>query len=329
MRTAWLLVMALFAGGTVHAQSPLRQRISVTYQGATAPSVFHALAEVLGVRLQLDVRVTGAVTLDVRRVSVETVLRAVCESIGCRWRLETDTLFVDPDTSAGTKGQDDPLSGVTVRDVHQDIPVDIRWSDAPAEAAIGALARMLGANPVIDPDLARTRISLSLSKASASTALNALCDQAKCRWRLIDGPKRILRVIQAPPARPAGAEETAAARFAPGIARAADPGVTPPRLSSAVHPRYTDEARRAGIQGNVTIECVVERDGTVGAARIVRSLDATYRPGRSGAHGGEALSVRAGHPGWPAGAGRGHHRHVLLGAVDTWGADPGRIGTPG
>ena len=99
-RTARLLVMALVVGGTVNAQSPLQQRISVTYQGATAPSVFHARAEVLGFRLQLDGRVTGAVVLDVRRVSVETVLRAVCESIGCRWRVEKDTLVVDPDAGA-------------------------------------------------------------------------------------------------------------------------------------------------------------------------------------------------------------------------------------
>ena len=122
----------------------------------------------LGFRLQLDSRVTGAVTLDVRRVSVETVLRAVCESIGCRGRIEKDTLFVDPDAGAGTRGQDDALAGISVPDVYQDIPVDIRWNDAPAEAAIGALARMLGANPAIDPSLASVRVSLSINKASAT-----------------------------------------------------------------------------------------------------------------------------------------------------------------
>ncbi|MGE3959484.1 MAG: energy transducer TonB [Vicinamibacterales bacterium] len=51
-------------------------------------------------------------------------------------------------------------------------------------------------------------------------------------------------------------------------------GITPPRLLREVKPTYTDEARRAGITGEVLLEVVVRRDGSVADPRIVQSLGA-------------------------------------------------------
>ncbi len=51
-------------------------------------------------------------------------------------------------------------------------------------------------------------------------------------------------------------------------------GVTMPRLLKDVKPDYTDEARRAKIQGRVLLECVVLVDGTTSRIRVVHSLDA-------------------------------------------------------
>jgi TonB family protein len=275
MRAARLLVIALLCGDIVQAQGPLQQRLSVTYQGAAASSVLQAVANVLGVRLELDAAVTGTVTLDVRNVSIETVLRAVCESIGCRWRIDKGTLVVDRDPAAVAQGQNDPLAQVSVSDVFQDKHVDIQWNDASVDAGIKALARILGAEPVVDRALMDERISLSVSKGTATAALNAICEQAGCRWRLVDGTKRVLRVIEAPPSKPlVGGEASGAPPFEPGVARVRDAGVTAPKVLSAARPRYTDAARRAWIQGVVLVECVVEADGTVGNARIVKSLAA-------------------------------------------------------
>jgi protein TonB len=49
-------------------------------------------------------------------------------------------------------------------------------------------------------------------------------------------------------------------------------GIEPPRLLREVKANYTDEARRQGIQGDVTLEIVVRRDGTVGSVSVVRGL---------------------------------------------------------
>jgi TonB family protein len=49
-------------------------------------------------------------------------------------------------------------------------------------------------------------------------------------------------------------------------------GVEPPRLLKEVRADYTDEARRANITGEVVLEIVVRRDGSVGDVRILRRL---------------------------------------------------------
>ena len=51
-------------------------------------------------------------------------------------------------------------------------------------------------------------------------------------------------------------------------------GVTPPQLIREVRADYTDEARRANIVGEVVLEIVVKRDGTVGDVRVLQRLGA-------------------------------------------------------
>jgi periplasmic protein TonB len=53
-------------------------------------------------------------------------------------------------------------------------------------------------------------------------------------------------------------------------------GVSAPRLIREVKPGYTSEAMRARIQGLVRLQAIVAPDGSVSAARIVRSLDDKY-----------------------------------------------------
>ena len=50
-------------------------------------------------------------------------------------------------------------------------------------------------------------------------------------------------------------------------------GLAPPTLLYQAQPRYTSEALRARISGDVLADIVVAADGTVAAARVVKSLD--------------------------------------------------------
>jgi len=53
-------------------------------------------------------------------------------------------------------------------------------------------------------------------------------------------------------------------------------GATPPVLIKEVKPQYTSAAMRARIQGTAIVQVVVMPDGSVGAARVVRSLDSVF-----------------------------------------------------
>jgi TonB family protein len=72
-------------------------------------------------------------------------------------------------------------------------------------------------------------------------------------------------------------------------------GVTAPTLLTQIRPTYTTDALRNHIQGSVTLEAVVRRDGVADAIRVVKSLDSgldaqaiqalrqwRFRPGRLG-----------------------------------------------
>jgi protein TonB len=49
-------------------------------------------------------------------------------------------------------------------------------------------------------------------------------------------------------------------------------GIEPPRLLREVRPNYTEEARQRGVEGDVVLEIVVRRDGTVGDVQILQGL---------------------------------------------------------
>jgi protein TonB len=53
-------------------------------------------------------------------------------------------------------------------------------------------------------------------------------------------------------------------------------GVELPRVLREVRPNYTADAMRAKVQGTVWVEAVVLPDGSVGQAKVVRSLDSTF-----------------------------------------------------
>lgn len=63
------------------------------------------------------------------------------------------------------------------------------------------------------------------------------------------------------------------AEFLKGSYVAGAAGVTYPVVVKEMKPRYTAEAMREKIQGQVEVQAIVGVDGTVTRARVIRSLD--------------------------------------------------------
>src|SRR5207247_10988145 len=51
-------------------------------------------------------------------------------------------------------------------------------------------------------------------------------------------------------------------------------GIDPPRLLREVRADYTEEARQKGLAGDVVLEIVVRRDGSVGDVKVLQGLPA-------------------------------------------------------
>ncbi len=82
------------------------------------------------------------------------------------------------------------------------------------------------------------------------------------------------------------------------------PGVTAPVLLYRSLPSYTEEARKARIEGVVVVECIVRKNGSVDTIKVIRSLGygldesavktiATKWRFRPGTRNGEPVDVRA------------------------------------
>jgi TonB family protein len=64
--------------------------------------------------------------------------------------------------------------------------------------------------------------------------------------------------------------------FASATSAVSKPGMQAPTMLRSVSPSYTSAAMRVQIQGAVELEVVVMPDGTVGAVRVLKSLDDKY-----------------------------------------------------
>lgn len=83
----------------------------------------------------------------------------------------------------------------------------------------------------------------------------------------------VLRSPVAPALPPLATSDVADAR-SPQDARAA--GITLPKLLTRTKPQYTPSAMKAGVQGDVLLEAVVQGDGTVGDTHVTQSLDRVH-----------------------------------------------------
>ena len=70
-------------------------------------------------------------------------------------------------------------------------------------------------------------------------------------------------------------------------------GIEAPRLLREVKAEYTDEARRRGITGDVVLEIVVRRDGSVGDVTVLQGLGSASISARSRRSGNGASLPRA------------------------------------
>ncbi|HEX5070155.1 MAG TPA: M56 family metallopeptidase [Vicinamibacterales bacterium] len=186
----------------------------------------------------------------------------------------------DFDTSASRPG-----NGVSwPKDVSQAKPVYTPEARAAGVEGIVELELVVLADGTVGP----VRVTKSLSR---ELGLDDEAIRAARQWIFKPGqlngqavPVRVPMQLEFRGANGRGARPSPAATsarlspladaFAKGAYLASGIGIVPPRNTYRVMPKYTPDGMRAKIQGEVDVEIVILADGTVGKARVVRSLDA-------------------------------------------------------
>jgi TonB family protein len=189
--------------------------------------------------------------------------------------------LVSPIRSGGRDGQDAaaPAAALRARTVTR-----IRMA-APMPAAVIRRPTLppierLQAPPVIEPPLAALAAPIILLAADMSSRIGTPVAAA--------APTPLLVASRGP-----DTGEGVGGRQGAGIGEGAGPGagdgsdggaeggpyhagsdVSPPSIVREVKPDYTEEGRRRGLEGEVNVEVIVRRDGSVGAVTLLDGLGA-------------------------------------------------------
>ncbi len=182
--------LLLLGAGTALAEpgdvrAGLEQRIDMTLKSAAPADLFGTFAKMFSAEAVVDPAVRAPVSIELHNVRARTLLDAICESIGCRWSLEPGNppkLRVTALPSAGSPPAPKPAPAGE--------PIDLRVTDAHIQDVLKTFGEIVGAKAMVDPAI-QGKVSFNLENTPWNQALDAVCAQAGCEWKLDAGVLRV------------------------------------------------------------------------------------------------------------------------------------------
>jgi type II secretory pathway component GspD/PulD (secretin) len=164
------------------------ERITINVSDAEARDVFRSFAQLAGAEVDLDSVPGGPLTMHVERVRLKTALDVACDTVGCRWELETQPHAVLRVVALGAAGARPERRRATL-----DLPIDLHLRKAQVTEVVKTFAEILGAELTVNGQLTGT-VDIDLDNAPCRQAIDTLCAKAGCWWALDEGAKRVLSV---------------------------------------------------------------------------------------------------------------------------------------
>ena len=153
-----------------------------------------SFGQILDRETTVDPEIAGAVTIELHNVRAATALTAVCESVGCLWKIEDGRLTIQRDPAAAPAKAASPPSAKAQGPDGLDTPIDIQLKEADLRETLLAFGSIAGL-PVEVDDAIEGEVTIDLHNTPARRALDAVCETHGCRWEVVetaDGP--VLRV---------------------------------------------------------------------------------------------------------------------------------------
>lgn len=181
-----ILVSALVASPAAPATSrhaealgKLTHPVSLDLVEAAPADVFAGFGRILGLPVVVDPRVSAPVTIKFNRVSIETSMRAICESIDCVWSLSAGELVISPVATvlpATGRGPDGATAVSIAAQPEWGEALSLSLAGADFGVVIGSFAAILRVPIDVAPDLAGEKVSIELEQVPARDAVTALLD---------------------------------------------------------------------------------------------------------------------------------------------------------
>jgi len=207
-RTLCAALVSLFAVTVTPpalAQTATARKVTLDLNGVVPAAAFKAVADAIGVTVNVDASVTDPVDIQVKNVSARTALTAMCESIGCQWTLTGNSLVVKPlhasmvgvvkydlRSAAFDKGKASVRAQVVLNAFKQQLPADMKFENAPLDEVGKRLSEALQMNVELgckDPSV--QTLTMDFGNLTLQEALKAIVEQEggpEAAWWLKIGP---------------------------------------------------------------------------------------------------------------------------------------------
>jgi len=166
-------------------EAGLEERLDIVLKEADVEEVLASFGAILGQETEIDPEVQGEISIQLHNVRAATALTAVCESVGCLWRLEDGRLKVDRDPKAPPGRSTAPGRAEGPSAALLDQPIDMDLKDADLREALRAFGSIVGARVSISGTL-EGKVTIQLASTPVHTALDAVCRVQGCRWELLE-----------------------------------------------------------------------------------------------------------------------------------------------
>jgi type II secretory pathway component GspD/PulD (secretin) len=169
----------------------LRDPISISLKEATPTEVFSSFAQILGVEAAIDPGVQWPINVGLERVSLGTVLDALCESIQCSWTIERESVLrVRPLAATEPARSKTPIDA-------WDRPLSISLAGAPIGEVIASFAQILNVAIEVAPELEGETVTIELQHVPARDGLEQICRSVDAELTEVEGSPGRYRLIDA------------------------------------------------------------------------------------------------------------------------------------
>jgi type II secretory pathway component GspD/PulD (secretin) len=197
-QAGWVCALLLLVAGAAWAEpkadpGKLEDRVDLTLKNAAPDEVFRSFAKMLGAEAVVDPGVRGPLSVELHNVRVRVLLDTVCESLGCRWRLEAGSppkLRILPAAAAKPEGVAD-RGKPAIKEA-----IDLKVTEADGRDVLKTFGEVLDADIAVDPAIKGT-LTLDLEAAPVDQCLDTVCKMLGCEWSFTEGAngrKAVLRV---------------------------------------------------------------------------------------------------------------------------------------